>query len=76
MSLWRAFYSDNTNVIFSSFGNPYVLYEQPHLPNMVLTYGASDASQRAAVKVWLGEIDAKGILPVREPKVKIKEFKF
>lgn len=75
LSLWRAFYSDNANVIFSSFGNPYVLYEQPHLPNMVLTYGASDASQRAAVKVWLGEIEAKGILPVREPKVKIKEFK-
>jgi hypothetical protein len=31
-------------------------------------------SQRAAVKVWLGEIAAQGVLPVTLPKIKIKPF--
>jgi len=74
MSFWRAFYANYDNVICTSFGNPYVLYEQPHLPNMLLTYSATEMSQKAAVKVWLAEIDIKGECPVDLPEVKIKRF--
>lgn len=42
-------------------------YELPHIPNLLTTYGGSDVSQRAAVKVWLGEMEAQGSLPVKMP---------
>ncbi len=74
MSLWRAFYKNNDNVVCTSFGNPYLSYEQPHLPNLYLTYGASEVTQKAAVKCWLGEIKPEGICPVRQPKVEIKRI--
>ena len=64
MPFWRAFWVDHSNAVFTSFGSPYHLYELPHLPNMLLAYGPSEFSQRAAVKVWLGEQDAKGRCPV------------
>jgi beta-N-acetylhexosaminidase len=67
---WRAFYIDHPNVIFTSFGNPYLLYEQPHLPNLYLAYGHSRASQIAAVKAWLGELTPTGHCPVKmHPKM-------
>ena len=62
---WRAFWVDHPKVIFTSFGSPYHLYEMPHLPNMILTYGPTESSQRAAVKVWLGEMPGQGICPVK-----------
>ena len=76
MSLWRSFYKNCDNVIFTSFGSPYKLFEQPHIPNFIAAYGASEASQRAAVKVWLGEIPAEGKCPVRLPELKVKRFEF
>ncbi len=57
---------------FTSFGNPYVLHEMPHLPNLLAAYGNSAVSQRAAVKVWLGEIEAQGDCPVKLSKVIIQ----
>ena len=67
---WRAFYVDHPNVIFTSFGSPYLLYEQPHLPNLYLAYGHSRASQIAAVKAWLGELTPTGHCPVKmHPKM-------
>ncbi len=69
---WRSFFVDHPQVVFTSFGNPYVLHEMPHLPNLLAAYGNSDVSQRAAVKVWLGEIEAQGDCPVNMPKVTIK----
>ena len=62
---WRAFWVDHPKVIFTSFGSPYHLYEMPHLPNMVLAYGPAESSQKAAVKVWLGELPSQGVCPVR-----------
>jgi len=67
MTFWRGFWLEQKHVVFTSFGSPYHLYELPHLPNMIHAYGISLPSQRAAVKVWLGEIPAQGILPVRRP---------
>ncbi len=68
MAFWRGFWVDAPGkVVFTSFGSPYVFYELPHLPNMIAAWGASPASQRAAVKVWLGEREATGRCPVRIP---------
>ena len=67
MPFWRAFWVDSPNVTFTSFGSPYHLYELPHLPNMILAYSACEFSQKAAVKVWLGEIHANGKCPVKLP---------
>ncbi|MEZ4684103.1 MAG: glycoside hydrolase family 3 N-terminal domain-containing protein [Caldilineaceae bacterium] len=69
---WRSLFIDHPQVRYTSFGNPYVLHEMPHLPNLLAAYSDSPASQRAAVKVWLGEIEAAGDCPVRLPEVKIQ----
>jgi len=68
MPFWRSFWVDHPNVTFTSFGSPYHLYELPHLPNMVLAYGPSVDSQRAAVAAWLGEFEPGGKCPVKMPK--------
>jgi beta-N-acetylhexosaminidase len=67
MPFWNSFWTDHPNVVFTSFGSPYHLYELPHLPNMVLAYGPSEVSQEAAVRVWLGEIEPRGVCPVKLP---------
>ena len=69
---WRSLFIDHPQVYYTSFGNPYVLHEMPHLPNLLVAYGDSPVSQRAAVKVWLGEIEAQGDCPVRLPKITIQ----
>ena len=69
---WRSLFAEYPHVLFTSFGNPYVLHEMPHLPNLLCAYGNSDVSQLAAVKVWLGEIDAQGECPVSLPKIRIQ----
>ncbi|MEM7133817.1 MAG: glycoside hydrolase family 3 N-terminal domain-containing protein [Chloroflexota bacterium] len=69
---WRSLYQSHRNVAYTSFGNPYVAYELPPVPRLLAAYGNSDCSQRSAVKVWLGELDATGTLPVRMPRVEIR----
>ncbi|MGC9452100.1 MAG: glycoside hydrolase family 3 protein [Oceanipulchritudo sp.] len=70
MSFWRGFWVDYPGkIVCTSFGSPYVFYELPHLPNMIAAWGVSPASQRAAVKVWLGEIEVTGRCPVRIPYI-------
>jgi len=69
---WRSLFMDHSQVRYTTFGNPYVLHELPHLPNLLATYSDSPASQQAAVKVWLGEIAAQGDCPVRLPAVTIR----
>ena len=69
---WRSLFADHPQVLTTSFGNPYVLHEMPHLPNLLAAYGNSEVSQRAAVKVWLGEMEARGDCPVRLPETTIR----
>jgi beta-N-acetylhexosaminidase len=71
MPLWRSFWTDHPCVIFTSFGNPWLLYQLPHLPNLWLAWGHPEASQRAAVRAWLGEIPLQGTLPVRMPRLAV-----
>lgn len=69
---WRSLFVDHPNVLVTSFGNPYVLYEMPHLPNLLAAYGDSKVSQQAAVRVWLGEIEPQGDCPVTLPQISIQ----
>ena len=64
---WNSFSHRHDTVVFTSFGDPYKLYEMPYVPNMVLTFSNPPSSQRAAVQTWLGEIEPAGKLPVSLP---------
>jgi beta-N-acetylhexosaminidase len=68
---WRALFTEHPRVFYTAFGNPYVAHELPHVPHLIATYGSSPELQRAAVKVWLGEMEPQGSLPVRQPQVRI-----
>jgi beta-N-acetylhexosaminidase len=68
MTFWRAFWTEHEKVVFTSFGNPYLIHEFPQVPAMVNMYYWTDEAQRAAVKVWLGEMKAQGVCPVRLDK--------
>ena len=61
---WSGIWHTHPCVIITSFGDPYKLYELPFLPNMVQTYSNTPSSQKAAVRVWLGEIEPMGEIPV------------
>lgn len=65
MTLWSSFWTDHPQVVFTSFGDPYKIYEMPYVPNMINCFSNVPASQRAAVRVWLGEAPARGKSPVR-----------
>jgi beta-N-acetylhexosaminidase len=69
---WRSLFSEHPQVFYTTFASPYLLYELPHIPNLLAAYSGGDVSQRAAVKVWLGEMDATGVLPVTLPKITVR----
>lgn len=71
---WRSLYRTHAQVAYTSFGSPYVAYEMPPVPRLLAAYGTSATSQRSAVKVWMGELDAQGILPVKMPRVEIRPW--
>ena len=71
---WRSLFTEHPQVYYTSFGSPYLLYELPHISNLIVTYSGTPESQQAAVKVWLGEMEAQGILPVTLPQTQIKPF--
>ncbi len=64
MPFWRGVAIDHPCVIFTSFGDPYKLYELPFLRTYVNAYSSSHFTQRAVAEVLLGEIEAKGKNPV------------
>lgn len=64
MVFWRGVAVDHPCVIFTSFGDPYKLYELPFLRTYVNAYSAAAESMSAFVKVLLGEKPAVGKSPV------------
>jgi beta-N-acetylhexosaminidase len=68
-TLWRIAHMLHDNVTYTCFGTPYVLAELPHVPNMLLSYGASVPAQEAVAKIYFGELEPKGTLPVKEPDI-------
>ena len=67
MPLWRAFWVDCPQAVFTTFGSPYHIHELPHLPNYWMAGGPCKISQRAAVRAWLGEIKPTAKCPVTMP---------
>ncbi len=65
MALWRGYLLQNPNVVFISMGDPYKLYDYPFAKTYVNAFSNSKASQRAIVKMVMGEIPALGKSPVR-----------
>ncbi len=63
-AFWTGAILQHPRVIFTSFGDPYKLYDYPYLRTYINAFSSSEASQRAAVKVILGEIDAVGKSPI------------
>ena len=74
MPLWRAFWLDCPQAVFTTFGSPYHLHELPHLPNYWMAGGPCEVSQRAAVRAWLGEIKPTAKCPVQMPEESSLEF--
>lgn len=64
MAFWRGVAVDHPCVIFTSFGDPYKLYELPFLRTYVNAYSAAAETMKAFVKVLLGEKPAVGKSPV------------
>ncbi len=64
MALWRGYLMQHPNLIFTSFGDPYKLYDYPFAATYINMYSATECSQRAFVKALFGEIKAVGKSPV------------
>lgn len=54
-------------VVFTMFGDPYLLTNAPDLPSYILTYDTHPAAERAAVRAITGEIVFRGRLPISLP---------
>ena len=64
MPFWRGVAIDHPCVIFTSFGDPYKLYDFPYLKTYINAYSDSPYSQRAVAKFLMGQIKAEGKSPV------------
>lgn len=69
---WLSLHREHPQVVYTTFGNPYILFEIPQVNNLVATFGTSGESQRAAVRVWLGESETRGVPPFTQPKVAVR----
>ncbi len=61
---WRGEILKHPKVIFTSFGDPYKLYEFPYLKTYINAFSYSEPTQRAFVKALFGEIPFNGKSPV------------
>ncbi len=61
---WRGYLLEHPRLIFVSYGDPYKLYEVPYVKAYVNAFSASESSQRAVVKLVLGEIEHRAKNPV------------
>ncbi len=64
MPFWRGYMLTHPCVIFTSFGDPYKLYDYPYLKTYVNAHSNDISAQKGFVKVLLGEIEPKAINPV------------
>ncbi len=64
MALWRGYLMQHPNLIFTSFGDPYKLYDYPFAHTYINMYSATEFPQRAFVRALFGEIEAVGKSPV------------
>ena len=62
---WNSFIPEHPCAVFTSFASPYHLQLFDALPNLLNAHSTSPDSQRAAVKVWFGELKAAAQSPVK-----------
>ncbi len=55
MTFWRAYILQNKNIVFTSFGDPYKIYEFPYIRTYVNAFSRCPETQSATVSVLLGE---------------------
>jgi len=67
LALLRHLSGTGKPMVFTMFGDPYLLTVVPELPTYVLTYDTHPGAERAAVRAITGEIDFRGRLPVSLP---------
>lgn len=64
MTFWRGYVMKHPNVIFTSFGDPYKLYDFPYMKTYINTFSYTEPSQRAFVKALLGEMETQAKNPI------------
>jgi len=57
----------STGVVVVTFGTPYLLQQIAEAPAYIIAWGTHVASQRAAARALLGEIDITATLPISIP---------
>ena len=67
-ALKGSWWVEDPKVVFTAFGDPFKIYDLPSLHSYIATFSVREVSQRAAVKVWLGELEAQGHCPVQMEK--------
>jgi hypothetical protein len=63
-TFWDLAVVKHPRVVVTSLGDPYKLGERPYLKTYVNAFSPTPDSVRAAVKVWLGELEPRGKSPV------------
>lgn len=61
---WRGYLLKHPRVIFTSFGDPYKLYDYPFLKTYINTFSYTESSMRAFVRVLLGEKEMTAKNPI------------
>lgn len=61
---WRGKVLRHPQIVFTSFGDPYKIFDFPYIKTYINAYSYSPSSQKAAVKAILGEIEFQGKTPV------------
>lgn len=64
MVMWRGYVLQHPKFIFTSFGDPYKLYDMPYLKEYINAFSFTEESQRAAVNVIFGKIKPTAKNPV------------
>lgn len=64
MVMWRAYVLQHKRCIFTSFGDPYKIFDLPYLKEYINAFSNTPESQIAVVKVILGEIKPTAKNPV------------
>jgi beta-N-acetylhexosaminidase len=67
IATWIDDLARKNNVIAVALGNPYLIRQFPNVQTYLVTYGVSDALERAAAAVVLGRANATGTTPVSLP---------
>lgn len=66
-AFWDGYGLKHPKMVYTAFGSPYQLYELPFLHTFINTYAKDPDTQRNALKVIFGELEAKGQSPVALP---------